>query len=117
MNDYSMTAAVVSVTGPDGNELRVSREQYEADPARWGALWSEPSSPVIASSGKAAKDSKGKPKKAAADPDKVLSVIDEDGRYFVADGDGVKVEDDEHYAADGYSSDVEAWAAISAARA
>lgn len=114
MNDYTMTAAVVSVTGPDGNELRVSREAYDADPERWGALWNEPSAAINKGTGKPAK---GKSGKATPPPaDRQLSVIDEDGRFYVADGDGNKVEDEpDHYSADGYASDVEAWTAITAA--
>lgn len=114
MNDYTMTAAVVSVVGPDGNELRINRSDFDAAPEGTYTKWDAASAPINASTGKPAK---GKSGKATPPPaDRQLSVIDEDGRFYVADGDGNKVEDEpDHYSADGYATDVEAWSAITAA--
>jgi hypothetical protein len=107
-----MAVPTVSVVGQDGNELRINRSDFENPPegVKWKP-WKEPSSPTL-KDGKSANKADGKPKKAAEDPDKVLTVIDRDGRKFIADGDGNVIDDDERFNfTEGYATDADAWAA------
>lgn len=108
----STATPTVSVVGHDGTELRINRSEFENPPE--GVTyqeWGKPSAPAHAKSGKAATKKDGS-KKEGATTDNTLTVISRDDRFFIADGDGNVIEDDDRYDHEnGYATDAEAWTA------
>jgi len=109
-----LAVPTVSVVGQDGNELRINRADFDADPSKWKE-WGEPSAPSNSKTGKPQKKRDGSDK-AGATADNTLTVVNKDGRFFIADGDGVVIEDDARYNhTEGYATDADAWTAAYAA--
>lgn len=108
-------APTISVVGHDGGELRIPRELFDNPPEGTKYKeWSDPSAPVDAKSGKGTTKRDGKPK-AGTNPERTLSVVNKDDRFFIADGNGEVITDDERFDHEnGYPTDVDAWTATTA---
>ena len=115
-NPYDSAVPTVSIVGQDGKELRINKSDFENPPEGVSYTeWSEPSAPVDGNTGKSVNNKDGSKKKKQPASDDVRAVIDQDGRYFVADGSGNVIDDPDHFSSDGYETDAAAWGAITAA--